>query len=348
MDHYIRFRNNRYNFEIEAAKCPEVPTLPLAQVSTEANKILEAAGAQACETSASIQQFEAQFKAQSLLGGVAGGVKASNSNTSAIGCEQLTVIANKYNKTVQNVACMLKTSKNVTRTTATGINSIVWEAGGDMDIDCGEKGLNFNQKMKLNIISKINLSNQELTQIANEVNDVVKNVAEAVQESKSGIGATPQGQKAISDTMTNINIVDQKNKIDEQIKELNTSVSGSNTVVIKAGGNVKIRGKGCNVSQDMVIDMVADQLVNDAVTTSLSSLSKTVAETETKLAQKAENKGAEELALKLPDVDGPGAMAYIMIIIIAIVLIGALYMLGSKLGAKALDKMPAQRYYRRK
>ena len=29
-------------------------------------------------------------------------------------------------------------------------------------------------------------------------------------------------------------------------------------------------------------------------------------------------------------------------------LIIALYFLGSKLGAKAIDKMPAQRYYRRK
>ena len=354
MNHYQYFIRDRRNFrnsryEIEAAQCPPVPTLPLAGVATEANKILEAAGAQACRTDASIQQFEAQFKVQSLLGGAAGGVKASNSNTSAIGCEQLTVIANKYNKTVQNVACMLKTSKNVTRTTASGINSIVFEStNGDIDIDCGDGGLEFAQKMKLDIFSMINLSSEEVTTIANEVNDIVKNVAEAVQENKTGIGATPEGQKVINDTLTNINTIDQKNKIDEQIKELNTSVSGTNSVLIKAKGNIKIRGKQCKVSQDMVIQMVADQLVNDAVTNSLSALSETVVENEAKVAQKAESKGAEELALKLPDVDGPGVFAYIMIIIIAIVLIIALYFLGSKLGAKAIDKMPAQRYYRRK
>jgi hypothetical protein len=330
MDHYIRYRYNRY--EIESAKCPEVPTLPLAQIQTEASKVLEAAGAQSCQTDASIQQFEAQMRASIGIASTSAGVKASNSQTSTIGCEQLTVIANKYNKTVQNVACILKTSKNVTRTTASGINNIVWEStDGDIDVDCGAGGLNFSQKMNLQIISKVSLSSNELTQIANEVNDVVKTVAETVQDSKSGIGATPQGQKAIADTLTNINTIDQKNKIDETIKELVTSISGSNTVVIKAKGNIKIRGNQCRVDQDMVLNMIADQVVNDAVTNSLSALSKTVAESESRVSQKGEAAGAESLALNLGDVS---VNPWIVLGVVAIIAFAGYMFLSSKTKGK--------------
>jgi hypothetical protein len=335
MDHYIRSRFNRY--EIESAKCPEVPTLPLAQVQTEANKILSAAGAQSCQTDASIQQFEAQMRASVGFASTAAGVKASNSNTSTIGCDQLTVIANKYNKTVQNVACMLKTSKNVTRTTASGINNIIWEStNGDIDVECGEGGLNFSQKMNLQIISKVSLSSQELTQIANEVNDVVKTVAEAVQDSKSGIGATPQGQKAISDTLTNINTIDQKNKIDETIKELVTSISGANTVTIRAKGNIKIRGNQCRIDQDMVLNMIADQVVNDAVSTSLSALSKTVSESESRVSQKGEALGAESLALKLADTT---VDSLLILGIVGIIVLGVVVFLMTKFKKVDLNKM---------
>jgi len=348
MDHYIRFNNNRYNFAVDSAQCPPVPTLPANQLATEAKTILEAAGAQACHTEASIQQAEAQFSGSSVFGSISGGVKASNSDTSAIGCEQLAVIANKYNKAVQNVACILKTSKHITTTTVKGVNNINFEStDGGVTINCGKEGLDFKQKMNLKVISNINLSNEELTQITNDINDVVKTTVQAVQDSTSGIGATPQGNKAISDTITNINSIDQKNKIDEKIKEVINNISGTNSLTVKGKESVLVEGKNCKISQEMVIELVANQIVKESVSDSLSSISKTVSETESSVSQKSVNKGAEELALKIKDTS-VSPMAYVMIAIIAIVLIGALYMLGSKLGAKALDKMPAQRYYRRK
>jgi len=193
--------------------------------------------------------------------------------------------------------------------------------------------------MVLKMVSKVSLSDEEIAQITSECNDVIKTAVDAVQNSTSGIAATPQGSKAISDTLANINTVDQKNQVKETIKEINTSISGTQTVSM-TGKNVRISGKGCEIKQTMLIDLIAEQIVRDTVSTGLTTISKSVMETETKMSQTAVNKGAEELALKL---DNPGAIskwAYLVIGIVLLVgVIGVVFVINKRSG-QLVDKVP--------
>lgn len=332
------FREPFYHY-IEASKCPPVPDLPKEQIGSESAKILQALGARSCKTDGSVFQAEIQAQVSSFVADASFGAKTSLAKTAAIGCEQIAAITNKYNKAVQNVACLLNTSTNVTKTDVSGVQNINFEANannGDLNINCPD-GFNINQKMVLKMVSKINLNDQEVAQIANECNDVIKTAVDAAQSSTSGIGATPQGSKAISDTLANINNISQTNKIKETIKEITTSMIGKQTVSFKAK-NINISGKNCNISQNMLIEMISEQIVADTVATGLSNLSKAVVETETKLAQKAENKGAEELGLKLPGLP-PGMGRYIVIGVILLVLVGGVLFIVNKRSGQALDKL---------
>lgn len=326
-----------FYYYVEASKCPPVPNLPKEQIGSESAKILQAMGARSCKTDGSIFQAEIQAQVSTILADASFGAKTSLANTSAIGCEQIAAITNKYNKAVQNVACLLNTSTNVTKTTVSGVQNINFDAtGGDLDINC-PAGFNINQKMVLKMVNKINLNDQEVAQIANECNDVIKTAVDAAQSSTSGLGATPQGSKAISDTLANINNISQTNKIKETIKEIVTKMDGKQDVSFKAR-NIRLSGKNCNINQDMLIEMIAEQIVADTVTTGLSNISKTVVETETKLAQTAKNTGAEDLALKLPGL-GSGAGRYIVIGVVLLVLVGGILFIVNKRSAQALDKV---------
>ena len=340
----------QFNFfhrrRIETSKCPPVPDLPPEQVGSESGKILQAMGARSCKTDGSVFQAEVQAKANALVVSTSVGAKTSLAKTSAIGCEQIAAITNKYNKAVQNVACIINSSHNVTSTDVKGVQSVVFSAtpilgdpnSGNLEIDCPE-GFNIDQNMVLKMVSKVNLSDDEIAQITSECNDVIKTAVDAVQNSTSGIAATPQGSKAISDTLANINTVDQKNQVKETIKEINTSMSGSQ-IVSMTGKNVRISGKGCEIKQTMLIDLIAEQIVRDTVTTGLTTINKSVMETETKMSQTAKNLGAEELGLKL---DNPGAIskwAYIIIGVVLLVLVLGVVFVVNKRSGQLVDKVP--------
>jgi hypothetical protein len=297
--------------------CPPVPPIPAAKVGSESAKLMQAAGITTCSTSNTTAQMEAQISSGF---GPSAGAKASFSDSATIGCEQIAVIAEKYNKTVQNVACMLNSSANVVKQPMSGINSITFDAGRDLMVDCNP--LKINQKMVLKMISNINLSEKELNQVDSAIKDVVKSVTDVVSESKNGLGATPQGSKMIKDAITDINNIDTKQQIKQSIKDIELSMAGKNVLAFRAGRDLIIQGKDCEIKQDMLIEMVASTIVNDSLSNSLSSLSEAIVENDTKSVAKSENVGAEALALKLPEQNAFMGMIIIVVAIIAFVMVG--------------------------
>ena len=197
----------RFRYLFQDASCPPPPPANKEQLKTEGTALMQAAGIKTCETSQS--SFTAQANASVDmplgLGGADFSMSTTSNKSSSIGCEQIAVITDKYRKTVNSTTCLLKKTKNVVRNTIAGINSVVFDAGRDLDVNCaGEEGLSIKQKMVLEMVSQINLSQTELAQIETACKDVVKTIAENAMNSDNGLGATPQGQKMIKDTLTDI------------------------------------------------------------------------------------------------------------------------------------------------
>jgi hypothetical protein len=328
----------RYSY-IRQASCPPVPPASPEQLGSEADKLMEAAGIRTCEASSSVQTAEFQAKAKGPFVSVSVGGKMTNTNTSSIGCEQVMVITNKYREAKNNISCVLKSTKNVTRTTATGINSIIFRAKKDLSITCPT--LKISQTMKLTLVSNFQLSAEETKTIENQTKAVAREVIKAAQESNNGLAATPQGSKTIVDTIKDINETNYSSDINEKLNEITTSVNGKNQLeFISEEGSVRISGQDCEIKQDMVIDLIAASILDDKLTSMLSNLSERIEERDMELEQKAENAGADKLD-DFGDVDAGENEAnkylYIAIAVVAglAVLVGIIFAVMKMKGSSA-------------
>lgn len=275
------------------ASCPPPPPPNPQELASEASKLMQSAGIRACEQSSSVQTAEVQAKMKVLFASASVGAKMTNTKTSAIGCEQVVTIANKYRESKNNISCMLKSTKNVTRTTATGVNSIIFKAGRDATIACPK--LNISQGMKLTLVSNFKLSEQETKLIENETKSVAKEIIKAVQDTNTGLAATPQGSKFISDTVKDINETNYRADINETLNEITTSVTGKNELLFEAGRDLRISGDECVIKQDMVIDLIAASVIDSTLSDMLTNLSERIDETQVELEQKSVSAGAEKL-----------------------------------------------------
>jgi hypothetical protein len=249
------------------------------------------------------------------------------------------VITNKYREAKNNISCVLKSTKNVTRTTATGINSIIFRAKKDLSITCPT--LKISQTMKLTLVSNFQLSAEETKTIENQTKAVAREVIKAAQESNNGLAATPQGSKTIVDTIKDINETNYSSDINEKLNEITTSVNGKNQLeFISEEGSVRISGQDCEIKQDMVIDLIAASILDDKLTSMLSNLSERIEERDMELEQKAENAGADKLD-DFGDVDAGENEAnkylYIAIAVVAglAVLVGIIFAVMKMKGSSA-------------
>ncbi len=316
----------------EDTSCPPPPPPTREQLKTEGAALMQAAGVRTCETSQSSFTAEAHGSISVPFAGADFGMSMTSNNSSSIGCEQIAVITDKYRKTVNSATCLLKKTKNVVRNTITGINSVVFEAGRDLDVNCsGEEGLSIKQKMSLDMISQINLSQAELTQIETACKDVVKTIADTAMSSNNGLGATPQGQKMIKDTLTDIEQNDYKSSISETLNETVTKMAGSNTVLLKAGRDLKITGSRCVFEQDMLIKMIAASTIDSTISDMMKNLSDTISDTSVSTKTTAENRGADDLAkavrTETPDrsLISPTTAIIIGAVVVLVVIIGGFF-----------------------
>jgi hypothetical protein len=306
------------------ASCPPVPPSNPTELASEAGKLMASAGIRSCEQSSSVQTAEVQAKMKILFASASVGAKMTNTKTSSIGCEQVVSITNKYRESKNNVSCMLKSTKNVTRTSASGVNSIIFKAGRDAIISCPK--LKIDQKMKITLISNFNLSQAELSVIEKNSKDVAKEVIKAVQDSKNGLGATPQGGKFLMDSTKDINETNYSANISETLNEITTSVTGKNELLFEAGRDLRISGDDCQISQDMVIDLIAASVIDSTISDMLSNISERIEEKDTELQQKSEAAGADKLD-DFGDVEA-GENEARKYLYIAIAVVGAIILIG--------------------
>jgi len=304
------------------ASCPPPPEPTREQLKTEGAALMQAAGIRTCETSQSSMTAEAHGSVKIPFAGADFGMSMTSNKSSTIGCEQVAVITDKYRKAVTNVTCLLKKTTNKVTNSASGINSVEFKAGRDMDVMCnGKEGLSIKQKMQIDLISQITLSQAELNQIQSACKDVVKTIADTAMNSKQGLGATPQGQKMIKDTLTDIQQTDYTANISETLNETTTKLAGENTILFTAGRDLKISGTRCVFEQDMIIKMVAASTVDSTISNMMEQMSDTLNDTSVKTEAKSDNRGADDLAnaVKTPTPDYGLISTKTMIIIAVIV-----------------------------
>lgn len=322
-----------FNF-FEDAGCPPPPEPTKEQLNTEAANLIKSAGIRSCETSQESMTAEAHASVDIGFVEAEAGMSMTSNKSSSIGCEQIAVITDKYRKAVNSTTCLLKETKNITKNSVAGVNSIVFEAtNGSLDVSCsGQEGLSIRQGMSLEMISQINLSQTELTKIETACKDVVKTIAESAMSSENGLGATPQGQKLIKDTLTDIQQNDYKASIAKTLNESISEMQGRNTVLFKAGKDVRINGSRCVFEQDMIIKMVASSTVDSTLSDMMSTMSDTLNESTTEASATAKNRGADDLAkaVKSGPKDNTNMLIAAVILVVILVIGGIAYVMMNK------------------
>lgn len=274
----------------QPAGCPPVPPPSESEKAGAAADLMKATGAQACST----HQMSATAKAtvSALFASAALSLTASESST--LGCEQIIAIAEKYRAVQQNVTCILNQSTTTIKKVLTNVNSIRFEAGGDLNIMCPD--LKIGQGISIKTMDEITISDQDETQIADDISSVAKAVANTVQTNVAGFGSTEKGGKEVIDRLTQVDNIDYKAKVKQAFREFSTTMDNQNNLVFKAGGNINIMAKEqCQITQDIVLDLaskyVIDSVLKDAFSTSISSVN----EFENQIQQSSQGKGAESL-----------------------------------------------------
>jgi hypothetical protein len=302
-----------FKTDIPFASCPTPPKPSDEQLGSVASQICKTMGIESCKTSS----YTAQAEVDAFLASASLNVSGS----STVGCDQVMAMANSYYQSQQNISCVLKQTSTKNQTTVTGINSININALRDDFI--AECPLEIDQKLRINLVELSQLSQEQKNEIAKSVKTTTDDIVKTLQDSKSGFGATPQGSKYISDTLSKIQNIDFNQNVTQTLNEITTSVQGGNTINITAGRSVILKGSQCKISQDSVIDIMATSILNDQISNIFTSMSEMTKKTTTDNTQKSDNQG-------MPNLFEGKWVKYLMMGIAVIVLFGGISYAASK------------------
>ena len=348
MDHYKQFIYNRRNYlnsryeeddkSFDFKACPAPPVPSKEEEGSNLAKVVQAMGIQSCST----DNTQISAKIQASIGPfIRGGASFDVNKTSTVGCETVIATAEKYNKTVQNVACMLNQSKNVEQTEAVLANNVIFRRIGKLKMMCGDKtsgtGLKIRQGIELKVVKQINFNQKEIQQIANQCKDIVKTTTEDIQTTKTGAGATPQGSKLIKDVSTKIDQIDFTQNVKQSLNKVKTSFDAQNNFIMEDIGDVDIEGGECNFDQSIVFNLIATSIVDNTLETSFSKLSETLREVKQTTKQESEATGPDMSKSFWAEYGASERTGMIVFAIVAVVIVIALIFLAPTI-LKALKK----------
>lgn len=258
------------------------------------SQVAQALGTKSCSTSSDITQFSLGGNAyvNTPFGDAGMGFQQSYSDslTDTVGCEQLIIASNQFAAATKKISCLItKDSSNINVTTL-NTNTIEISSGRDLTAE----DIKIDQKINVKVVSTANLSSNTKKAISDEVKNTALTTIGAIQESKSGMGATPQGSKVVTDAKTKLENLSFTNITDETIKNVSVTTTSANTIKITAGRDITFKKK-FEATQDIAADIAATAILSNAMTTALESVTSNLNETKMELKQKAENLGADTL-----------------------------------------------------
>ena len=261
-------------------------------------QLLKAMGTKGCDnTNSSIQgSTSAQATVSAPFVNAGASVTASyvDNFTHSIGCEQLTVAAKSFAKATKNISCMLMKTESTSDVKVSFVNDIAFLSEGDLVMT----DVTIDQSIDIRLVYLSNMSSAMKQEIANNVKAVATQALEAIQESKTGVGATPQGAKAISDEKIDVNDANISKTVENAIQKANFTVTGGNKLVFD---KTDITFKNVKIKQSTVADIAATIIMGSAIGSLLSGTNSVITEQTDKIVQKAENLGVDTLGRQAGD-----------------------------------------------
>jgi hypothetical protein len=282
-------------------QCNITPTKE--DLAESAQGILKAAGAQACNNNSRATQASAslEFQAEAGFGlasmGGSANVSFADSASSSIGCDQIGVLSQQFASATKKIACFMNEDRTSKSTIVNNINRITFKSGGKLTI---KGNVDINQNIEMKLVDLATLSTNVKQQISNEVYATAMQTADAIQTSKSGFGATPQGSKSISDLKTKITDENVTNIVNQTIRDLSITVNNKNEVIFESKDDLTLL-KDFTVSQNLIVDITATAILTNSVDNVLKSFTQNASTQTAKMTQVAENLGAESLGKQAGD-----------------------------------------------
>jgi hypothetical protein len=272
--------------------------------------MMKATGAQSCTTAG----MSAEAKA-SVMGGLGeAGVKVQASATS--GCEQIAALAQSFKQSTDAISCIIGKSTQSISADTSAVNSISFEIGGDFfGGESNETSIAIEQGIIQRIVDIKQMSVEQKAAIANVVDTFNQQAAQVGLNSKTEAGATPQGQKAITDIATKISNSNAAAQVNDTISEIVTTVSAGNNVLFKVGGNFYMPAKGFTSNQNILQDITAAAILTNSMSADVKNMFKAINLQDTKVDTKSDNKGFTPLEL------GGISTGVIVAVIIVVVLV---------------------------
>lgn len=289
-----------------STSCPKIsPDMSVIDANSVTN-MAKAVGATTCRNDSKNSQTSNSTAAEisaSIMGlaNANGNFTNNYSNVeaeaSSIGCEQLAIMASQFDASSKKIACLIGSDSTSISTDLKSINSINFESGGDMTFD---DTFDVIQNLKIKYVDIHNLSIETTNAISSEVQNALINSIDTLQESKSGVGSTPQGAKVLSDLKSKVTNETMNTIVNEKITQIKTTVDSANVLQFKSAGRLTFK-KGVKINQDLMIDILANTLLSNSIDQVLSSVEKSSVDNATKISQKAENLGVDTLGRQAGD-----------------------------------------------
>jgi hypothetical protein len=291
--------------------------------------VLKAMGSKSCSTSSDIDQFSLAMGGYVSSPIVDAGVNLNTSYASSLtgtdGCEQIAIASDQFASSVKKISCLITSDSSNVNVKTINTNTIEFDAGRDLKAD----SIKLVQKIGVKVVTLANLSNNTKQQIADEVQNAALKTIEVAQDSKSGMGATPQGSKVVTDSKSEISQENLTKIVNETIKDVDVTTTSQNVIKIYSKRDI-ILEKPFEATQEIVADIAATIILSNSITGALESFTKNISETRAEIKQKAENLGADTLGRQAAEgyaamvqaqksgIGGYGGIATVVFLIIAL------------------------------
>lgn len=294
------------------SKCPKPPEPTKEELATSISDMITKAGITTCNNKR--KKVDVGFSGGGFIfptGGMAFRGTANVEETASIGCEQIQIIAKRYQECVQQVSCVLNQT-SAKQEISSSINNIIKFKGTKFEADCDN--LNIKQKGTIYAVSLQQLESREKAQIENATKTMLKDVIDVTTESFTEAGATPQGSKALADIQKKLDSTQFSQSVSQVLSSIRTSLNINNNLEIDVDGPIIIRGKQCNFDQEAYISYLATNIVSKISDNFLTNLGEIINEETVQIEAKAEN-------------TNPQKTSFMTYIIIGVIVVGAVIFL---------------------
>lgn len=184
------------------------------------------------------------------------------------GCEQISIISQKYLKATNIVTCILNSVKQTVNSRAISTNQIKIKLNNSK-MTC-DKGLILTQTAYIDLVDMSQVKTQIKNNIINQIKDMINQTMKTFQDSHTDFMSTSQGQKSIQKALDSI-----KNNMNTYINtdivtDILHKVSNKNQITIDLN-NSTLTGEQCIIKQGSILKLTAQNLFSTAISNAIQN-----------------------------------------------------------------------------